>query len=233
VRIAVLSDIHANLEALEKALKVAEEQMADSIICLGDVVGYGPDPAACIDLLRPTCEACVLGNHDEAVAFDRGLRALPSDAQAAVLLHQQTLSINHIEWLRALPLRYEAYDATFVHASPDAPNAWHRLHSFGAAQAQFSFFAGSICFVGHSHKPAVVSNKVGVLRVRRGHRFLVDVGSVGQPRDRDSRLAFALFDTNEFSCEHIREHYDVERTATRIREEGLPIELAERLKQGV
>jgi len=137
-----------------------------------------------------------------------------------------------MEWLRALPLRYEAYDATFVHASPDAPGEWYRLDSFHAVQAQFAAFGTPICFVGHSHKPAVASNTFGVLRVRPDHRFIVDVGSVGQPRDGDSRLGFALFDTEEFACEIIRGHYDVERTAARIKEEGLPGVLAERLKQG-
>ncbi len=232
MRIAVLSDIHANLEALATALKVAGEHKADSVICLGDVVGYGPDPAACIDLIRTTCEACVLGNHDEAVAFDKGLDVLPSDAQTVVRMHQRTLGENHMEWLRALPLRYDAHGASFVHSSPDDPGAWHRLESFRSMQAQFSFFDGPICFVGHSHKPAVASNNVGILRVRRGHRFIVDVGSVGQPRDGDSRMGLVLFDTEEFACELVRGHYDVERTAARIKEEGLPGVLAERLKQG-
>ena len=232
MRIAVLSDIHANLEALTTALKLAEEHKADAVICLGDVVGYGPDPAACLELIRTTCEACVLGNHDEAVAFDKGLDVLPGDAQAVVRMHQHTLSENHMEWLRDLPLRYEAYNATFVHASPDAPGEWYRLESFHTVQAQFTFFDGPICFVGHSHKPAVASSTLGVLRVRRGHRFLVDVGSVGQPRDKDSRLGFVLFNAKEFVCELVRGHYDVERTEARIKEEGLPMVLAERLKRG-
>ena len=232
VQIAVLSDIHANLEALTTALKLAEEHKADSVICLGDVVGYGPDPAACIELIQTTCEACVLGNHDEAVAFDKNLYVLPNDAQTVVRRHQRTLSENHLEWLRALPLRYDAHGASFVHSTPEDPAAWNRLESFHAVQAQFSFFDGPICFVGHSHKPAVASNTVGVLRVRPGHRFLVDVGSVGQPRDKDSRLGFALFDTKEFACVFVRAHYDVERTAMRIKEEGFPSVLAERLKQG-
>ncbi len=232
MRIAVLSDIHANLEALTTALKLAEEHRADTVICLGDVVGYGPDPAACLELIRTTCEACILGNHDEAVAFDKGLDVLPSDAQTVVRMHQHALGENHMAWLRERPLRYDAYDATFVHASPDAPGEWYRLESFHAVQAQFAFFEGPICFVGHSHKPAVASSTLGVLRVRRGHRFLVDVGSVGQPRDNDARLGFVLFDTEAFACEIVRGYYDVGRTEARIKEEALPIALAERLKRG-
>ncbi len=230
--IAVLSDIHANLAALTKALGLAEEYKADSIICLGDVVGYGPDPNACIKLVQSECEACVLGNHDETVAFGVGLEVLPKDAQSVVQWHQKTIEAAHLEWLRALPLRHDAHNATFVHSSPDEPSKWKRLESFNAVQTQFSFFQGPICFVGHSHKPAVVSQTLGVHRVRPGHRFLVDVGSVGQPRDRDSRLAFALFDTEEFTCEIIRGRYDIERTAARIAEEGLPEKLGKRLTDG-
>ncbi len=231
--VAVLSDIHANREALTAALKLADRTKVDYMVCLGDVVGYGPDPAACIDLIRTVCNACVLGNHDEAVAFDKGIDVLPKDAQTAVRRHQRSLNEDDLEWLRSLPLRHDAHELTFVHSSPESPEMWYRLGSFHAVQAQFSFFDGPVCFVGHSHKAAVVSNTFGVLRVRPGHRFLIDVGSVGQPRDGDSRLAFALFDTEAFSCQMIRGHYDIERTASRIKEVGLPDGLSERLKLGL
>ena len=233
MRLAVLSDIHANLEALSTALKQADEHNADAVICLGDVVGYGPDPGPCIDLVRAHCEATVLGNHDEVVAFDRGLNVLPREGQVAAKHHRAHLSDDHLDWLRALPLRYEAHGCTFVHASPDDPADWARLDTFHAIQKQFDAFETPICFVGHSHIPAVVSSSLGVLRVRQGHRFLVDVGSVGQPRDRDPRLAFALYDSEAVTCEIIRAHYEVEKTAVRIAEEGLPSSLAHRLRRGI
>ena len=231
--LAILSDVHANLAALETALRLAEARGAETVYCLGDVVGYGPDPGPCIDRLRAHGAACVLGNHDEAVAFDRGTGALPPDARRVVAAHQALLTDDQHAWLRALPLALEAHGAVFVHASPDDPAAWHRLDTFPALRAQFAAFAPPICFVGHSHRPAVVSETLGVFAVRPGHRFLVDVGSVGQPRDHDARLAFVLFDTEAFTCEIVRAHYDVAATAQRIVDAGLPPALAERLRRGV
>lgn len=232
VLVAVLSDIHANYQALRAAVDLAEARGAEHLVNLGDVVGYGPDPSACVDLVRAEFSVNVLGNHDAAVAADDGLAALPRDGQEAAKVHQLLLSEEQIAWLRSLPLVATAYDATFVHAAPKEPERWPRLSSFGHVRAQFDAFETPICFVGHSHKPAVVSNSIGVLRVRPGHRFLVDVGSVGQPRDRDPRLSFALFDTDAFSVEIIRAHYDHARTSVRVRELGLPASLGDRLRRG-
>ena len=231
--VAVLSDIHANLEALRAALAAAERRGADRLVCLGDVVGYGPDPGPCLDLVRAEFEVCVLGNHDEAVAGAGDEGALPRDGRAAVRLHRQLLTDDQVAWLRALPLRAEAHGATYVHAAPLRPERWPRLESFADVQAQFGAFETAVCFVGHSHRPAVVSDAVGVLRVRPGHRYLVDVGSVGQPRDRDPRLSFALYDPEAFSVEVVREHYDHARVAVRVGEAGLPASLGDRLRRGV
>ncbi|MEM1118636.1 MAG: metallophosphoesterase family protein [Bacteroidota bacterium] len=233
MRIAVLSDIHANLSALQTALADIERRQVDRVICLGDVVGYGPDPAPCVDLVRETCSITVLGNHDAAVAREHALEVLPRDGQAAARLHRTLLRDDQLAWLADLPLRAEAYGATFVHATPDRPEAWTRLQSFPSIQAQFEAFSTDICFVGHSHRPAVASSSMGVYRVRRGHRFLVDVGSVGQPRDRDPRLSYALYDDFAFSVELIRLHYDHARTAVRLDEVGLPASLGDRLRRGM
>jgi diadenosine tetraphosphatase ApaH/serine/threonine PP2A family protein phosphatase len=233
LRIAVLSDVHANLAALEVVLRLAGERGAEALYALGDVVGYGPDPGPCVDLLRAHADGAVLGNHDEAVAFGRGLDALPPDGRLAATLHRRVLSEGQLDWLRGLPLRVEAHGATFVHASPDDPGAWHRLDGAPAVRAQFAAFETPICFVGHSHRPAVVADALGVFAVRPGHRFLVDVGSVGQPRDRDPRLAFALFDTDAFTCEIVRAYYDLEATAKRVVAAGLSRSFAARLRRGV
>ena len=233
MRLAVLSDIHANLEALTTALDEVDRRGVDRVVCLGDVVGYGPDPAACLDLVRERCEITVLGNHDEAVAFERGVQFLPKDAQVVVKAHRNALDEERIAWLRSLPLVGCLPEVTLAHAAPREPETWPRLSSFLELQAQFGAFETPVCFVGHSHRPAVVSDRVGVLRVRPGHRFLIDVGSVGQPRDRDPRLAFGLFDTETFEYESVRLHYDVARTASKIREAGLPESLSKRLLRGL
>ena len=177
--------------------------------------------------------ARVARGRDVAVAMGRHIEALPKDGQQAARLHRTLLDDDQIEWLAGLPLSHTAYGATFVHASPHHPEAWARLTSFKAVQAQFDAFSTDICFVGHSHRPAVASSSVGVLRVRRGHRFLVDVGSVGQPRDRDPRLAYAIYDDFNFTVEAVRVHYDHARTASRIVELGLPPSLGDRLRRGV
>lgn len=232
MRLAVLSDIHANLEALTAALAEADARGAEALVCLGDVVGYGPDPEACVALVRERCAMTVRGNHDAAVADGAGERWLPRDGQAAARLHHAWLSDDDRAWLGGLPLAAEAFGVTLAHASPEAPADWQRLDTFAAVQAQFAAFDTDVCFVGHSHLPAVASATLGVMRVRPGHRFLVNVGSVGQPRDRDPRAAFGLFDTETAAYELVRVHYDVARTAMRIAERGLPPALGERLAAG-
>jgi len=231
VRVAVLSDIHANLEALQAAVRSAEARGADHLVNLGDVVGYGPDPGACLEVVRAEFAVNVMGNHDLAVAGGT-IDYLPPDAQAAVRLHREMLTAPQTEWLAGLPPRAATLDAVYVHAAPDHPELWPRLETSRDTRRQFDAFEGAICFVGHSHRPAVVSDTLGVFRVRRGHRFLVDVGSVGQPRDQDPRLAYALYDSEEFSVEIVREHYDRERTVVSLARVGLPANLGKRLREG-
>ena len=230
--VAVLSDVHANRAALEAALAEADRRGAGALVCLGDVVGYGPDPEVCVDLVRERCAVTVLGNHDAAVARDEGLAVLPADGQEAARRHREWLSDDQLAWLAGLPLVAESHGATLAHAGPRDPASWPRLDSFPRVQAQFGAFDTPICFVGHSHRPAVVSDAMGVFTVRPGHRFVVDVGSVGQPRDRDPRLSFAMYDAEAGTVETVRVAYDVARTVARVRERGLPARLGDRLQTG-
>jgi predicted phosphodiesterase len=221
------------LEATVAVFDEAERRNAEAILCLGDVVGYGPDPSETVDLVREHCEVTILGNHDAAVALNADVRVLPQDGQKAAYLHQTLLSDDQLGWLAGLPYTATMYGATLAHAAPDQPATWPRLDSFAAVQAQFSAFDTPLCFVGHSHKPAVVSNSLGVFHVRSGHRFLIDVGSVGQPRDHDPRASFAMYDMEAFTVDIIRVHYDVARTASKIVRRGLPPNLGERLRRGI
>ena len=229
--VAVFSDIHANLPALRAAMRSAEARGADALINLGDVVGYGPSPVECLDVVRAEFDLSVLGNHDSAVAGVPD-KALPPDGQKAVALHRELLDFDRIAWLASLPYVADAYGATFVHAAPLEPERWPRLESARDTQRQFEAFDTPICFVGHSHRQAIVADTIGVFRVRPGHRYLVNVGSVGQPRDRDPRLGYALFDTDAFSVELVREHYDHAQTAASIAKAGLPESLGNRLRTG-
>jgi predicted phosphodiesterase len=234
VRLAILSDIHSNLEALERTLEAIEDTGVDAIYCLGDIVGYNADPARCVDLVREHCAGVVRGNHDAAVAKNDAIGALPSDGQQATRHNRHCLSDDQIAYLSNLPLTMTVENCTFVHATPDAPTAWKRLTTYPAAQEQFDHFDTDICFLGHTHVPAVMADTLGVLQVRRGHRYLVNVGSVGQPRDQTPQLSFGLFDTDTFAYDNVRLSYDVDGAAQKIRDaDALPNRLADRLYEGM
>jgi predicted phosphodiesterase len=232
VRIACISDIHSNLEALTAALRFIEQKEVDAIFCMGDIVGYGADPAACVDLIRERCTAVVLGNHDAAVALNRDLNQLPGYGREAALHNRAHLSKEQLSYLASLPLKMEINGCTLVHATPYAPDAWLRLNSFLAVKQQFEHFSTDVCLMGHTHVPAVISNRIGVLTVRAGHRYLINVGSVGQPRDKNPRLCVGLFDMTSFNYELARISYDVTSAAAKIRAAGLSDRLAMRLELG-
>jgi diadenosine tetraphosphatase ApaH/serine/threonine PP2A family protein phosphatase len=232
VRLAVISDIHSNLEALQEVLAQIEQMGCEHIVCLGDIVGYGADPGPCVDLVRERCAAVVRGNHDQAVADGTGLEYLPRDGQEAAVHNRKLLSEEQLTYLNALPLVDVFQGFTLAHATPEAPDTWRRLDSFSIARAQFGHFATAVCFIGHTHIPAVMAEKLGVLRVRRGSRFLVNVGSVGQPRDTNPQACFTVFDTDLFTCRFVRVPYDIEATARKIADAGLPKALGQRLRVG-
>jgi diadenosine tetraphosphatase ApaH/serine/threonine PP2A family protein phosphatase len=185
-----------------------------------------------LGLVRSVCDVIVLGNHDEAVASNDEIDVLPLDGIAAALAHRQALPDADRDWLRGLPLRAEAHGCTFVHAAPSEPAAWLRLGSFRLLREQFAHFETDLCFVGHSHVPAVAAERFGVSAVRPGERYLIDVGSVGQPRDGDPRASFGLYDTETGAFEAVRVGYDVDGAAAAIRAAGLPETLAARLYAG-
>ena len=232
MRLAILSDTHANAQATRQCLEEAHRRGAEAVWCCGDVVGYGGAPVETLALVREHCAVVVRGNHDDAVASKAGLEMLPAAGAAAAADHHDRLSEADLDWLRALPLRAEARGCTLVHAAPSDPAAWLRLDSFLRLREQFAHFSTDLCFVGHSHAPAVAAEKIGVLNVRPGLRYLIDVGSVGQPRDGDPRAAFGLYDTETGAYEAVRVGYDVDGAAADIRAAGLPESLAARLYAG-
>ncbi len=233
MRLAILSDLHANEQALTSVLAAAEARDVDAIVCLGDVVGYGPDPAPVLNAIRASSAVTVLGNHDAAVATGEHIGVLPNDGQVAARQHRDHLDQADLDWLAALPLTATFEGVTLAHAAPLDPGEWPRLDSFSIIQRQFSAFETAVCFVGHSHRPAMVSTRMGATKVKPGARYLINVGSVGQPRDHDPRAAFGVFDTETMDYELVRVHYDVAKTVARIREQGLPKSLGQRLLGGV
>jgi diadenosine tetraphosphatase ApaH/serine/threonine PP2A family protein phosphatase len=240
VRYAIVSDVHGNLEALDAVLADVAGRV-DAILCLGDVVGYGADPRACIERLAERAQVITAGNHEHGVAGLLDLGWFNAYARAAAEWTRERLDDDHRSYLAALPLVAQVDDATLVHASPDHPGEWDYLVSAEDGFRAFAAFTTRLCFVGHSHRPGVWSlGSTGPawipgaadIDLEHGRRYIVNVGSVGQPRDRDSRAAYALWDTEGGTVVIRRVPYDVGAARRKIVAGGLPQYLADRLAWG-
>jgi diadenosine tetraphosphatase ApaH/serine/threonine PP2A family protein phosphatase len=239
--LAILSDIHANLEALESALRSAEEAGAGEILCLGDIVGYGANPNECVDRVRASCGLVLLGNHDAAAVGMTSIETFNVHAQRSALWTRGVLAPENAAFLKSLPLDRRCADYYAVHASPHEAAEWHYVVNQEAAEEAFLACADEICFFGHSHVPIVFRPgglrgtrlPAGKVRFPKGGRYLVNVGSVGQPRDGDPRLSFGVYDTGSRTLTIRRETYDVGTAAEKIVRAGLPEALASRLSLGV
>jgi diadenosine tetraphosphatase ApaH/serine/threonine PP2A family protein phosphatase len=185
-----------------------------------------------VDLVRRHCAGTVLGNHDLAVVDETFEYHLPRAGLLAVRHNRERLSEENFDFLAGLPLQIEADGCTFVHATPENPAAWQRIGAFSLTQRQFDHFHTDVCFIGHTHVPGLACDHIGTVRVRRGNRYLINAGSVGRPRDGDTRATFVVFDTEAFDWELVRVRYDVGRAAAKILEAGLPPVLADDLMKG-
>jgi len=231
VLLAVFSDVHANIEALDAVFDVIDQRKPDKIAFLGDVVGYGGSPLECLHLVRERVDVAVVGNHDIAVATGK-VGGLPPDGQQAALWHAKMLSQDDKDYLTSLPYVATLEGCTLAHATPQRPQEWLRVDSFLVAHDQFNHFDTSVCFTGHSHMPAILASKMGVFSVRPGIRYVLNVGSVGQPRDHNPGACVAFFDTETFMYELVRVPYHIDEAARKILEAGLPKNLANRIKTG-
>jgi putative phosphoesterase len=233
MRIAAISDIHGNLDALQRTLERVRQEGAQMIVCLGDIAGYGPFPNECIDLVRQECELTVVGNHDAGAVGNLTPLAFNTEGRAAVEWTRQQLTESNANFIKELPLARVSHDITFVHASPRRPQNWEYVATWREAAQMFNHFATGTCCLGHTHIPAIVCSDGVVNAFHPGQRHLINPGSVGQPRDGDPRASFALIDTDTASASIIRVKYDVASTADAIRKAGLPEFLARRLEYGI
>ncbi len=231
MRYAIISDIHGNLEALKKALDYIEKIEVDHIVCLGDVVGYGPNPNECVELVRIKCLFTVKGNHDAASVDLMETFHMNKLAREAAIWTHERLTPQAKDFLINLPLKTSIKNATLVHASPHRPENWDYILTGFDAEPVFSHFETPVCFIGHSHRPVEFTNNS--TNQAAGDKRIINVGSVGQPRDKNPKLSFGIFNTESLDYENIRLAYDVEKTAEKIYTEGLPSELAERLVYGL
>ena len=238
--VAVLSDIHSNGDALDAVLESARTEGATSWWCLGDVVGYGAEPDKVVDKVRGLEALTVAGNHDWAACGKVSTRQFNKNAALAAAWTAQNTSAENLAWLAALPLVATADHARLVHATPSAPEEWNYCMRIDDAWLEMKAFEEMVCMIGHSHYPGVFEKegeeirytRAPSLRLREGRQYLVNVGSVGQPRDGDPRAAYALFDTDSRLLRHVRVTYDVEAAQGKILGAGLPPFLASRLAAG-
>jgi len=235
MRIAIIADIHGNLEALQEALKIIETRQVDRVVCLGDIVGYGASPNECTARVREVTQYVLLGNHDQASVDLAGAENFNPYAYASARWTTNHVSAEQKEFIRQLPFTLELEGLFFVHASPYEPEQWHYILSSADARDNFDHFAQDICFVGHSHVPGIFRPHGSAKpseSIRKGEKYIINVGSVGQPRDGDWRLSFGIFDTEAWQYENIRAEYDVEIASEKILKAGLPRMLGERILVG-
>ncbi len=239
----IIADIHSNLEAFEAVLEDAQNHGGfGHTWCLGDVVGYGPDPVACIKLLKQLDPVCVCGNHDSAAVGKIDVGDFSSEAARANRWTAGQLSAEDREFLSGLPDLLVEHDFTIVHGSPRQPVWEYISHSFTAAD-NFRYFATRFCLVGHTHVPflfehdgAEVSGSVlrdGDALVMEDNRLIINPGSVGQPRDRDPRASYAIFDADEMMLRNYRVTYDVTATQEKMENSDLPDFLVSRIAWGI
>lgn len=248
MRIAIISDIHSNLEALQKAIEIIEQKAVDKIICLGDIVGYGANPKQCLELTKKISRHIIMGNHDQASANMSYIKNFTDYAKEAIFWTNKILSQHEKEFLQSLPLTNKIDNISFVHSSPFKSEEWYYITKHSEASINFRYFDTSVCFVGHTHVSGIFCEEFaaykelveGVItdekkyfshkyKLLREKKYIINPGSVGQPRDRDWRLSFGIFDTENLTYENIRSEYDVEAAAKKIREAKLTEFLATRL----
>jgi predicted phosphodiesterase len=239
MRIALFSDIHANLEATQSVLEDARNQKCTEFICLGDVVGYNANPHECVEIVRAMNCPVVKGNHDEQATLSHSSRAFNELAEYAINWTRKHLTEEDKDWLRNLQMERQIRDFTIVHASLDGPGLWSYVLNNLDALASLTFQQTPVCFFGHTHVPIAFVRQDGLHRrkieklpITPGAKYFINVGSVGQPRDGDWRAAYCIYDLEENFVELRRVEYDLVTAQKKILKAKLPRLLADRLGVG-
>jgi predicted phosphodiesterase len=241
MRLALISDIHGNLEALRAVLEDIERRKVDQIDCLGDVIGYGCDPVECLQLVEEHCTIKLMGNHEYAALGVLPPEAMNLHARQSIHWTLEQLGDRGISMISDFEMKAETEQYLLVHASPYEPDEWHYVLSEHEAGIGFDSFMQPLAFHGHTHLPMIFcKTPTGKLRTIVGHdfdpdeecRYLINVGSVGQPRDRDPRACYAIYDSNEVSVTYHRLDYDVEAAQAKMCRADMPQMLIERLEVG-
>ncbi|MBM3860404.1 MAG: metallophosphoesterase family protein [Verrucomicrobia bacterium] len=240
MKYAILGDIHSNLESLRAVLDHAKSQHCAHFISLGDVVGYGPNPKECLDIVRSLNCPVVMGNHDEYCGSVLDLAGFNPMASDAIKWTRDHLTEDDREWLRNLKYSQIVESFSVVHATLDLPEKWAYVFDKLAAAASMNYQRTPVCFNGHTHVPvAFIRTPLGVqgglytkIKIEVGKKYFINAGSIGQPRDRNSAAAYVTYDLPSQTVELHRVEYDFRQTQKKILDAGLPETLAERLEYG-
>lgn len=239
--IAIISDIHANLPALEAVLADIKSQSIRELLCLGDVVGYGAQPAECIELLRAHEKILTIlrGNHDAYAASENDPPDVSPETLAGIRWTRSHLSREHRDWLGALPLTWQGSDCEAVHASLHHPEEWGYVLDVSQAAAHFAHQGQRVCFIGHSHQPKMfvegddrALDITSLESIRPDRKQVINVGSVGQPRDKDERACYLIYRRDRQDVWWRRVAYDISTAQSAIVAAGLPAKFAQRLAMG-
>jgi len=240
MRYGIFSDIHSNLEALDAVLDAFKNEAIDRFICVGDIVGYGPDPSRCIQKIRALGCKLIAGNHDRAASGRMETTNFSVYAEQAIVWTKNVISNEERNFLKSLEIEYVNSDLCAVHASYEDPESFNYVYQIGDALQTFRFMPGNVCFIGHTHIPAVFKFKAETALMLKQERVIIEprmkyifnVGSVGQPRDGINLAGFCVFDTKKKLVEFRRIGYNINRVKEKIRKRGLAEFLAVRLGQG-
>ncbi len=241
MRLGIVSDIHANYEALETVYAHGKSVGVDRWICLGDIIGYGPWPNECVDWVREHCEFTVLGNHDNVGIGREEHEHFNPYARQAIEWTKAELSASSKDFLETLPYMVRKYESIFVHASPKSPSDWFYVNSLDDALECFDFFKPGACFIGHTHCPlAVIKPGPDQFHLVDDEHFtfnasdkvLINVGSVGQPRDNDNKASYVIFEPENRKVEMYRLAYNIGKVQNQMKQLEFPEFLYSRLARG-
>jgi predicted phosphodiesterase len=245
MKFAIIADIHGNIDALDVVLADIKEQRCTHYACVGDVVGYGARPKECLKIVRDMGMPCVKGNHDEYCSQEEDLDGFNPHAEEAVKWTRTQLSEEERKWLRELKYYRLVTNFSMVHATLDGPERWGYVFTKLEAAASFPYQNTAVCFFGHTHvplafirennpagQPVIKGGTYSKFKVDPNKKYFVNVGSVGQPRDRNPKAAYVVYDVDNATIELRRLDYDIAAAQKKILDAGLPPRLAERLAYG-
>jgi len=238
---AIFSDIHANMEAFEAVLNDIKRQKVDSKVFLGDIVGYGPNPNECIELLRENCDVIIAGNHDAAVTGDTNTTFFNSYARESVIWTVKTITKENLAFLKTLKSSNILEDFQVAHSTPFEPDSWSYLTSLQDAHENYQTLERDVCFIGHSHQPLIIEfvDEVNVLPIKdmyktlnKNRKYIINAGSVGQPRDMNPEACYMTYDTKTDTIEYRRVEYNIGKVQKKMKKYELPAYLIDRLSIG-